>query len=173
MAKDWKRHMGRGPIFSARRSRLAQTRTVELAGDLEGDRGRYADRPHCRLRPIANGASRGSPRVTDRHAAASSRSPTSFPSSSGQVCATPYGLQRMCTTPRRIITIPTKRRFRTSSRSGNLCQVRSTPEASRKISSTTRSGHSSSMSRRQGAEPAAESGLQFFGHVAIEEERNS
>ena len=33
--------------------------------------------------------------------------------------------------------------------SGSWCQVRSTPEASRKISSTTRSGHSSSTSRRQ------------------------
>ena len=81
---------------------------------------------------------------TARHAAASSRSPTCSPSSSMPASATRSGSPPTCTTPRRIIMIPTKRCSRISSRSGNSCRARSTPAASRRTNSTIRSGRSAS-----------------------------
>jgi len=63
---------------------LAQARADDVAGDLEGDRRRHADRPRRGLRHRPQmGRGSGSPKAMARRAAASSKSPTFFPSSSG------------------------------------------------------------------------------------------
>ena len=109
-------------------SRLAQARAAELAGDLEGDRGRHADRPDRGLRHRPQVGRRGDrPGRRARRADASSRLPTCSPSSSTPASATRCGSPPTCTTPPRIITIRTRRCSRISSRSGNSCPARSTP----------------------------------------------